>query len=734
MKKRKIVIGVIIVLILGFGMFFVFKTIMNKDGKGASANLADLSTATPTVYKDFSELTEISNDYSYSTLFYSKNTKFYANSDHNENVWYRTDSVEDNVPTPYVRVLEPGDTAEVIITNCAIDDDNNVLDVVFKITMLEKYEPSNGQTLDEIPRGDFTIRPNAFNNGEQSHPKICEGAPKDGIENCSSQIPVNYGDPLDFGLGTYWASVKVELTYYKDLKLKNVQDGRYTHKLDGSVAGLSADYAEVDYANSVVATNIKNINSIYADLDTVAPTNAPDGALLGLSEGVAPLNGSTTLYYNKINKDQTFTYPGFPDADDPTHDLVAYAKLAEGYNGIYIDQFHFRYKDDNSPNNGYVSNVTGKWYGTTAELLTNNVNGKYEFVYSGRQCGIYFSFMSPTGYTTENPVKKVSKTSVTPGEIFNFEVSQYIPNNYYSHDLGFYTVFPNLNSTNRISSLAFSDEINSNLVIDTDNIVVEDVNGNNLSAYYNVSVSNNKITVTETQAASTYYNTAVAYNNIITLKIPVKYVGKVEREITIPNTGLVALGMGSRTPVPTRTNTVEVKVKPLKLTYDCVTNGGEATFDPITYAMYTGENVDLSYKCTKPEYDFVGWSTTPDGDPVESLTMPNVDTTIYGIYEPHKCDMTISSSKYRIDTDKKTIYVEKDETVEEIKKNIKSNETLTVTKETVTIDCKDLQEVYKIERYWIPKTGQTVVKYGLIIGIVLVVLGGLIFIVNKMRK
>lgn len=711
---------VLLLLIMG-GLIFnhLNNTLRKTNGSLLSANLSDISTASNTVYKDFSELSEIDNKYSYSTLFYSKNTKFYVKNN-SGNVYYRTDALEDGKVSPYVRLLSVGDEAEIVITNAAIDDNNNILDVVFKVTLMEAYEDPDDTT---AIRGDFHIRPYEFNNGEQNHPKICE-PDKDFVPNCITSETIKYGDPIEFGLTTHRAAVKVELTYYKDLKLKNIEEGKYTTKYSTTTTdGLALDYAEVDTSNSVIATNINKINSIYSDLDTITQPSMPSTAVFGGNEGIAPINGSTTLYYNKNHKNDTFDYPEFGLTG-------ARAKLAEGDNGIHIEDFWFRYTDSN---NNTVSNITGKWYGTTAELLTNNVSGTYKFVYGGYHCGIYFSFMSPTGYSIDDPIKKVSKTVVKPNETFTFEVSQYIPNNYYSNRLNFFTVYPNLNHDNLVSSLAFSDDINSGLTIDNSNIKVEDINGNDLTNLFNVSVNNN-ITVINNNNASTYFSTPTAYNNIITLKIPVKYTGKVERELTIPNTGVVALGIGNVPAVQKRTNEVEVAIKPIKLTYDCVTNGGEPTFDPTVYIMQPLEEADLSKLCKKPDNKFIGWSTSPDGEIIDKFIMPDTDAIIYGLYEPYNCDMSISSDKYKIDKEKKIIYVDKNDSVEEIEKHITSVEKIVVTMDDVTIICNEERDTYTISRYWSPKTGKTVIRYGLIIGVVLVLLLALIFVLNRKRK
>ena len=721
-KYIKLLIMFLTLIAICFGVYFTYTYIKEKNGKGASADISEISTASATTYKDFSELTSISNDYSYSSLFYSKNTKIYVRPKSDSVItYYRTTQLTDNNVSPVVRLTNVGDEAEIIITNCAVDNENNLLDAVFTVKVLDFF----GSSPEFTNRADFKIGSIGFNKGLQSHPKICDNAKDsaDVVADCWEEDVIDYNDPIEFNLSTRRATVKVDLTYYKSLDIKNIEENKYTTPYStAELSGKGVAYGEFDKSKSTVA-NITKVNSVYSDIDTMSQGDEPAGTLFNGAEGMAPINGSNTIYYNKTNKDQIFDYPEY--------NTTGYASLAEDSNGIYIDRYRFRYTDQNQ---NTISNTSGFWYGTIAEVLTTNLNGTYSFVYSGYICGIGFSFKSPTGYGKEDPVKKVSKEVVKPNETFYFEVSQYIPNNYYAKKLDFHEVYPNLNNNNMVSSLAFSDEIDNRLVIDANNIVVEDVNGNNLNAYYGVTVNNNVVVTTEKPAAATYYASPNAYNNIITLKIPVKYVGKVEKEITIPNRGLVALSIGNTPSTPVSTNEVEVTVKPIKLTYDCETNGGDATFTPTVYVMQAGEEADLSYLCKKPDNRFLGWSTTPDGDIIDKFIMPDEDAILYGRYDPYVCDMSISSSKYKIDETEKIIYVEKDETAENIKKNIKAVEKITVTETEVVVECKEQKVTYKISRYWLPKTGKKVIRYGLIIGTILVILAGLLYFINKIKN
>lgn len=71
-----------------------------------------------------------------------------------------------------------------------------------------------------------------------------------------------------------------------------------------------------------------------------------------------------------------------------------------------------------------------------------------------------------------------------------------------------------------------------------------------------------------------------------------------------------------------------------EVTYDYSTNGGTSwsgDFDKIAYEK--GNDVDLTYTATKPGYDFVGWSLTPNSvDVVNSLKAGTENITLYAVY------------------------------------------------------------------------------------------------------
>lgn len=104
---------------------------------------------------------------------------------------------------------------------------------------------------------------------------------------------------------------------------------------------------------------------------------------------------------------------------------------------------------------------------------------------------------------------------------------------------------------------------------------------------------------------------------------------------------------------------------------------------------------------------------------------------------PTTCpELKLESSVYKIDNDKLVISnVSKDHNVDTIRNNLSTTcGTINVTETKVTLSSDTQIKEYTIERVWLPQTGQTVIKYSLIIAILAVILGALLFIKKKMDK
>ena len=123
-KKGRLIVILISILFLIMGMVAIDK-LLNKSSKLG----ADTNSAATVTYKDWSELSSIDSGYSYSTLFYTKDTNFYVNTNQEEGVQLTKGYTIDDKPVPYIQLGANG-IAQVIITNCGIDKYGNMLDVL----------------------------------------------------------------------------------------------------------------------------------------------------------------------------------------------------------------------------------------------------------------------------------------------------------------------------------------------------------------------------------------------------------------------------------------------------------------------------------------------------------------------------------------------------------------------------------------------------------------------------
>ena len=670
--KKRTLINILIILCAVVSIIIISLSDSNINSKrliGSVSESVDTSLK-PSTYYDWSALTSIDNDYSYSTVLYTKDTKFYANATGSDStLTYSTRMIVDgeNNPkaTPMIELYNEGDEASIIVTNCGVDKDGNTLSAVLHIKVKKMW----GEYSKENRVAKLSMTRLGINKNGQVNPQIGNDQ-TDPSNNPSEDIKTSYNMPLSFYLNTQQAQVDADLKYYKasDLKLNVDSKKKITTKENNelSVGGQSIDYATI--SGGSVNKSIDKINTFYWDIDITRPENDIHSDyvydMFNGHEGIAPLNGTSKVYYKKDGSKEYSMYSLY----EKKNINLTYS-LAEANNGIYISQ---NSAIDNgqgtSTPQGY--NQEGVWYATSSEFLTSNVQGEYDFAYGSRSCGIVFMFASPLGYSIEPPIKTVSKANTTPtkgsinvtsGEKFYFEISQYIPNNYYSNYIDFSRIYNNFSSDNYLKEFSFTDSINNDLTIDQNGITVTDMYGTNLSDFYKVTVNNNVVKTTETQNAVNYYNSSMPYNNIIKIKIPASYNKVVTESKTIPNTGKTATKIGGGKSKDQNTNEVKVILTP-------------------------------------------GKTTT--------------------------CDLTITSTTFKIDSVNKVISVENTVTNEQIISGIKTTSTLSIEGDNLIVECDGQTEKYKIQRYWIAQTGNNVVKYGLIIGVLIIAITAL-FIVNK---
>ena len=627
MSKKKInTLLVFLFIFLAFVLYFVFSI----NSRMLFKIKGDIAGVGSTSYKDWSRLTSVDNDYSYSTLIYTNSTKIYANMNPNDaseenksSVKVSTSKLTNNKATPVITLYGLNSEAEIIITDCAIDQEGNKLSAVLKVRTIEKWlESKNARTK-------LSIDNIQIMNGTQNNPNIRNGYTK-------SQSGNN--DLITFELATTYGLATAELTYYKDLKLKNVDEGRYTELYDRETVPGSIDYAEVDTDNSVIATNITKVNTFYNDIDitknSTTTTSFSDKMFNG-REGVAPLNGTTEIYYSGAG--YSGEYSDIPYKGSTTYGvkLFKYEDQPNNIYGVYIgkNDFFEASDDETYPDLG----LQGIFYATSASFLTSNLSGQYKFVYGGTNNGIWFSFFSPLGYDAEKPIKTTNKYNqentmddidVFTTEKYTYHIEQYIPNNYYSSVIDYSTVYNNFTTDNYYSKLVFSDQIDSELTIYDDEITVTDINGTDLTNYFDISVNNNLVTATVND--NSLFSELSFYNNLIILNIPVSEDTVLENTKKYDNKGSTVTAIGNGNDNTEETNTVSVNIKSPKVIYDC--QNGETSHE--TVYLNPNSNVDLSKVCTKQGSNHIGWVNAPTSrEKINDLVIGTDDITIYALYE-----------------------------------------------------------------------------------------------------
>ena len=185
----------------------------------------------------------------------------------------------------------------------------------------------------------------------------------------------------------------------------------------------------------------------------------------------------------------------------------------------------------------------------TTEVLTN---ATYKLFYSGSGCGIGYVFASPYNFSLDNPVKRVSKSVVSEGETFNYQITQYVPNNYYADELNFIE-----NTNGKYTGFSLTDELNSNLDL-KGNPTVTNESGTDVTNLFDISSNGNKVTAT---VKSQNLSNVDFYTHSYTLNIPVSVKSGTGINVEkIPNVATTVATTKKGTETKT-SNTVETSLK-----------------------------------------------------------------------------------------------------------------------------------------------------------------------------
>lgn len=231
----------------------------------------------------------------------------------------------------------------------------------------------------------------------------------------------------------------------------------------------------------------------------------------------------------------------------------------------------------------------------------------YKMFYSGYSCGIAYTFASPYPFNMSNPQKAVDKAKVYEEEIFNYQIQQYIPNNYYAQQFNF---IPGIDQWDDIQ---ITDTINSNLNI-VNNVTVSNEMSEDVTSYFNISTENNIVTA---QLKNQYLSDVNFYAHLYTVNIPVSFKsGSGEITNYVENTATTIIDDTSYDSNPVSTEliykiTTEITNGSITPSEDSISHGSDRTitFTPnedyyVSSVIVDGQAVDISSYKNGGTYNF----------------------------------------------------------------------------------------------------------------------------------
>ncbi len=461
-----------------------------EDAQEDAAQIASVAEPMPiavtssTTYRDWSTLSSLNEKYSYSTLVWQSNSKVTVLSDTKTDAKHYMAKDPSGEDKPKFRAYQ-GDIIKFVVTNCGVDADGNAFDVVFTVDNVTSYRkgsyitPDSDDDIahddDDRDNSDFIqlkFRGMQYINNQNAPTADTSGSGYDDKEDDFTKE----GHLVTFHLQAYHASCTFKMEYYRT--------GTYN--------------------STKQKANVTGVNSFFFDFDvphTAIPSSADDaaGVFFGGDEGMAPQVGSSTIWYDRNEKNT-----------NPTYKVV----LDEKENGIACTACE--------------TNTNGIWYKTSACMTTDlQTKGDFSFKYGGDSCGLWYNFVSPVAFNEESIKKYIEENStlkqsndVREQASFNYVIQQYIPSNYYGQFLHFDTKYSNIKDP-RYNTFSITDTIPSDLTItNTNNIKITTEDGVDKSSYFTVSVSGNKVTVTA--KPDTLQNDAFYYSHTYNIRIPVQ--------------------------------------------------------------------------------------------------------------------------------------------------------------------------------------------------------------------
>ena len=336
-----------------------------------------------TEYHDFSDTNAIDKEYSYSNIFFTKDTTF--------EVLKAPGTIEYEIVGNYrifkkLTMTKENEEIKVLIKNCGYDKNNKPIDVVITLKNLDTWSSDSKAMLEIIPMAVFN---NQMNPGNSYYDKQFSKA--------------EIGMPISFATYADDAEVDVSINYYYS----------NTYNKDNDKG---------------IPLNITKVNGLYYDIDGTASNM---GHIADGREGFKPTTGVSNIYYNKNKK--------------PTVD-GRLATLQERDNGVYIDRnpFNLRVEAVFYQTAAYVttddikdSTYTFKYSGAGAGIIytfaspykydsknpvkksdTNNIYGA-----SGSSITYNIDFVVPNNYMTSQFNFSEVHSNIVSGKITAFEFS-----------------------------------------------------------------------------------------------------------------------------------------------------------------------------------------------------------------------------------------------------------------------------------------------------------------------
>ena len=452
----------------------------------------------PTYY-DWNAVKSIDYKYSYSTLFATENTKI-EKVDTKGVQWYDGSYLSNKkTKAPTISNIDVNESASFLITNCALDKDGDMLDVLVKIDNVKAYSESDGKV-------GISVLSNKINIVDQDKPDLTNSS--DLIEN---------GDLIIFELKSENAYANLSLTYYKS--------GTFNKSTKTGTLG-----------------KIDSVNALFGDIDIVGTYTE---SFMNGNEGVGIIGGLSKIYYNKDINHQVSEpdYRGISLNGDASNNGIKVQQntASKKPNGLWFATSATILTDD-------IKDATYKF--TFGGASNDAEHSK-----------IYFTFNTPYSYTAPKPEYESSTKKVSPGSKFEYKITQYIPNNYHGAELNFNKIVNELPSSTTFQKYELSGELDENLILGDCAecaIKIVDESGADASDYFEKKFGeNNQYTI---KAKAEALNNILFYNHIYYFKIEAQVSDSINGAGSLENENNVTTQVGDEKESSSTTTDTDIKI------------------------------------------------------------------------------------------------------------------------------------------------------------------------------